>query len=644
MSKLHHDIAVVTVLGCLALSSACLDRELKPLNPCLVSSVSRKVSVNNIDKIDMLFMVDNSNSMSEEQAALKQQFPKLVQVLTTGMRMPNDPNPFPAAKDLHLGVVSSDMGAFGQVNVPGCDANGGGDGRLQSLSRGAAGCSASYPSFLKYVASADPNGPTQIASDFGCIAELGTGGCGFEQQLESPFKALWPSVYSDAQGNVAPSPYNFLGAVRTGRGDLAAPEGALGFIRTDVSLGLSLIAIVLVTDEDDCSSSDTGLFHVATSQTDPLFDQGTQTRCFYNKTSQYPVTRYIDGFKQLRPGYEKLVVFAAITGVPPDLVTDKARAAVDFTDDAKRDAYYDGILNNALMQERVVGRGQNSQLATSCMRRDRTGQVSTAFPPRRIVQVAKGFGENGVVQSICQDDFGPAMDAIIEVIARQLGAVCLPRPLVRRSDGLVGCNVIWELPPVDKAPVGAPTECGAMPFLKPVDDGTSALNDRQGANCKVDQLPVKTAGTVPSGAGWYYDNFSQGVMSECPGVQRQRVSFTNGAKPSTGVIVTLQCLNETQRLPDTRDISTKTPQPEIGSPCSDVKQGTKTVSGDSACVVSLNDGSTDKSMFCHPELNVCVKTCQSANDCPGAWECDDRPETLAAAKKAFCVNPTCGTD
>ena len=46
---------------------------------------------------------------------------------------------------------------------------------------------------------------------------------------------------------------------------------------------------------------------------------------------------------------------------------------------------------------------------------------SRAYPPTRIVEVAKGFGENGLVQSICQDDLGPAVDAIADLITRRLG-------------------------------------------------------------------------------------------------------------------------------------------------------------------------------------------------------------------------------
>ena len=60
---------VAVAVGAVLLSG-CMDRKLKALNPCLVSGVVAEIAVTNIDKIDMLFMVDNSNSMKEEQDAL----------------------------------------------------------------------------------------------------------------------------------------------------------------------------------------------------------------------------------------------------------------------------------------------------------------------------------------------------------------------------------------------------------------------------------------------------------------------------------------------------------------------------------------------------------------------------------------------
>jgi hypothetical protein len=648
------------------LFSACLERELAPLNPCLVSGVSRKVAVNNVDKVDLLFMVDNSNSMADKQISLKAQFPKLINVLTTGERMPGDPNPFPPVKDLHVGVVSSDMGLPGVANNFGCDPNGGDDGRLQHMPKVVgAGCMANYPTFLTYSAMMGTD-KAQFATDFQCIATLGTGGCGFEEQLEAPLKALWPSIYTDAKGNVVtPNPITFLStspAGTLGHGDQPAAQGGnLGFLRNDPATGLSLIAIIVLTDEEDCSPRTTEHLKPPSQYPadSPYKNQDINLRCHYNPDKSYDVKgRYLAGFRGLRPGNENLVIFGAITGVPTDLVDEKARKQVDFTNAAQRDAYYDGILNDPRMQETIdpstnPGTGTGN-ITPSCSGTDAAGHSLIAQPPRRIVTLAKLFGENGIIQSICQGDFGPAMDAIIEVIAKQLGAVCLPRPLVRKADRMVGCNVVWELPKPGTAPASTATDCSQLPFLGPVDSGRAPVNDRGGNNCKVLQLPVSeaeyNAKTPPAtGDGWYYDNYSADLAKQCPLNQPQRVAFTANAKPPTGVVVKLECLNETQRLADTRsNVSLTTVQPEIGTPCgSDQTQmaSTSTIAtGDAACAITLNDGTQDNSMFCHPQLQVCARSCTSNTDCPAAWVCDTRADSMAAANgKSYCVNPTCGS-
>jgi hypothetical protein len=658
--------AGVLLVGGTLLASACLERELVPLNPCLVSGVSRKVAVNNVDKVDLLFMVDNSNSMADKQVSLKAQFPKLITVLTTGERMPGDPNPFPPVKDMHVGVVSSDMGLPGVANRFGCDPNGGDDGRLQHMPKaGGVGCMANYPAFLTYSAAMMTN-QAQFATDFQCIATLGTGGCGFEEQLEAPLKALWPSIYTDAKGNVVtPNPITFLATTAAGtlgKGDVPVAQGGnLGFLRNDPITGLSLIAVVVLTDEEDCSPRTTEHLkppdqYAADS---PYKNEDINLRCHYNPDKSYDVqNRYLKGFKALRAGNENLVIFAAITGVPTDLVDAKARGAVDFTDANQRNAYYDGILADPRMQETIdpstnPGMGSGN-LVPSCSGTDSAGHSLVAQPPRRIVTLAKLFGENGVIQSICQSDFGPAMDAIIDVIAKQLGAVCLPRPLVRKADRMVGCNVVWELPKPGTAPMTTATDCSQLPFLGPVESGRAPINDRGGNNCVVTQLGVSEADfaakTPPSmGEGWYYDNYSADLAKQCPLNQPQRVAFTAGAKPPTGVVVKLECLNETQRIANTRkDVSTAMVQPEIGTPCgTDQTQtaGSTVATGDAACIVTLNNGMQDTSMFCHPQLEVCARACSSDTDCPPAWVCDTRAASMASANgKSFCVNPTCGSE
>jgi hypothetical protein len=50
-----------------------------------------------------------------------------------------------------------------------------------------------------------------------------------------------------------------------------------------------------------------------------------------------------------------------------------------------------------------------------------------AYPPVRIVETARQFGRDAVVQSICQDDFGPAIDAILSSITRASTSACIAR-------------------------------------------------------------------------------------------------------------------------------------------------------------------------------------------------------------------------
>jgi hypothetical protein len=238
------------------------------------------------------------------------------------------------------------------------------------------------------------------------------------------------------------------------------------------------------------------------------------------------------------------------------------------------------------------------------------------------------------------------MGAIINIIAKQLGEVCLPRPLIRQANGLVPCDVVWELPATKAEGASTPLTCDELPFLGPVDEGRAMTNDQKGVNCRVKQIPIKdlSVAAPPTGIeGWYYDDFTEDLKKSCKPTQPQRVAFTNSAKPPTGVTVKLECLTETQRLATTRtDLLPDVTQPEIGTNCGG-EAGTDKPKGDDACIIKLMGDKEDTSMFCHPVFNSCVQTCSSDTDCPPAWVCDRRADTFAVTDdRAFCVNPTCG--
>jgi len=330
--------------------------------------------------VDMLFVIDNSLSMQEEQRALAAQFPALVRILATGDLDADGRADFEPVSDLQVGVVTTELW-IGPYDL-GCDLDprDGADGVLRTAGNWRdRSCADAYPRFLGYRPGEDD--PEALARDFACVSGVGTLGCGIEQPLEAALKALAP----------ADSPIEFL--YGTGHGD----ELNEGFAREG-----SILAIVLVTDENDCSFADPELFDPdSVRYPSPTGgSNGIALRCFAYPEALQPVSRYVDAFRALRPEPDSLV-FAAVTGVPQDLVTDP-----DHLD-------YDGILDDPRMRE-AIDRAHPERLLPAC---DVEG-VGFALPSRRIVEVARELERISVVQSICEEDFSGALTGITGRLAR----------------------------------------------------------------------------------------------------------------------------------------------------------------------------------------------------------------------------------
>ena len=79
--------------------------------------------------IDVLWVVDNSGSMAQEQTNLKTNFPRFIEKLRA---LPG------GLPDVHIAVVSSDVGAGGTTisGNPACNRPGGDKGRMDPLNRG----------------------------------------------------------------------------------------------------------------------------------------------------------------------------------------------------------------------------------------------------------------------------------------------------------------------------------------------------------------------------------------------------------------------------------------------------------------------------------------------------------------------------
>lgn len=331
--------------------------------------------------LDVLFVVDNSNSMEEEQASLAAQIPRLARVLATGDLDDDGVQDFPALRSIRIGTVSTDMGTGGFL-IPTCnEPNYGDDGILRTESASPE-CAAGYPKFAELDLD-DPNADVDaFVEHVSCVSLLGLGGCGFEQPLEAALKALTPST----------SPIRFLNET-SGHGDGANAD----FSRPD-----ALLATIVLTDEEDCSVVDPEIF----SENHPSYAATPlNLRCFFHSDAVHPISRYTSGLKALRANPDD-VIFAAIAGVPTDLVSDPN--ALD----------YEAILSDPRMLE-TVDPNMPNRLVPSC-----STDRGLAFPPRRIVQVAESFGSNGIVQSICQEDFTPVIDAILQRVAARASGAC----------------------------------------------------------------------------------------------------------------------------------------------------------------------------------------------------------------------------
>jgi hypothetical protein len=338
------------------------------------------------EKVDLLLLVDNSNSMTEEQESLAVALPNIVRALSSGDVDLDGVEDFPPVGSLQVGVITTDMGTGGH-RLPTCeDPVFGDDGILKAEGNTAvAGCAATYPPFARFEPEGDVT-PEEFAASVACVSRAGTGGCGFEQPLEAVLKAITP----------ARSPIEFWapgGIPTAGHGDGAN----VGFVRPD-----SVLVLMVVTDENDCSAADPEIFNPRSA----TYTGDLNLRCPTFRSALYDVARYVDGFLAPRPGTPGRLVYATIAGIPPDLAGLPATA----------------ILEDARLVERPDPRAP-TRLVPSC---DVLGR-GFAFPPRRLLEVGDQLARRGartIHQSICQEDFSPAVRLIVEEVGRAVRPRC----------------------------------------------------------------------------------------------------------------------------------------------------------------------------------------------------------------------------
>jgi hypothetical protein len=421
------------------------------------------------NKIDLLFVIDNSGTMGEEQLNLARNFPLLIEQLESL----TDAAGRPVGADVNVMVTTTDVGAnpycHGVWEKPDYVAARGSPihsacterlGRFTGLG--------SDPLVIEHACTevCDPNAPIAPTDQFlhfdaqgdnvpdgdpaealACIGPQGIDGCGYEAPLEAMAQALNPmSCWNDPD-------------------NCTDPEWAWierPFLRDD-----AVLAIAIITDEADCSIRDyTIMENELFMEVNPQWDFPTKSSavCWHagvqcsdldeatgvysgcestNKDVDanvgvsdadavlHPVSRYV-GLLRAFQNQGKEVIMLGVLGVP--LVTDHAATpphqptaggvqALVFRDwrdpqypdgDILPDEYADGVRAAVKQYEFGIGPGCTGSADGGMTF---TGQ---AIPPVRIRSVCESLDDETrircCIESICDSDFSPALRCLTGLI------------------------------------------------------------------------------------------------------------------------------------------------------------------------------------------------------------------------------------
>jgi hypothetical protein len=232
-----------------------------------------------VTRIDLLFMIDNSSSMADKQTILAAAVPDMVSRLIdpvcvdpktseqVGVRSPDGscavgiPD-FPPVKDIHVGIITSSLGAHGWLGV--CDDpdprktlshNNDGGHLVARAADDTPVTTFQNKGFLNWNPTPGSGGaatPGDIVGPFQTmVTGVGQHGCGYEAQLEAIYRFLIdPDPYDSITLDQSMSPVGVATLVGT---DAALLQQRADFLRPD-----SLVAVIAVTDENDCSIVDGG--------------------------------------------------------------------------------------------------------------------------------------------------------------------------------------------------------------------------------------------------------------------------------------------------------------------------------------------------------------------------------------------------
>jgi hypothetical protein len=369
---------------------ACNSHPLEQPAPAPEAQTDRIYELNPLRQLDLIFLIDNSSSMEQEQENIKRNFPDFMRELE---------NIKGGLPDIRIGVISSNFGAGPGMPAPECPVYGDRGGFIVRPNCGLDSASRGF--YLTIDGKGAKNFTGDLPNVFACMASLGTGGCGYEHQLQSLRAAL---AASDPMSPISPQ--------------------NRGFLRKDAFLG-----IVILTDEDDCSGNPGATFYQ-----EPIPGQAGSLRCATlghvcggqpvqpskdfrstlgmckpyegamteTNTRLINVKDFVDFVKAIKGGNEDKIIVSSILGWA----------------DAPETPY-------GMFERPSVFGGTELDLTPVCS--DMT--TGSAAPGIRLHQFTTSF-RNNTVHTICQASLGVAMKQIGEKFALVLENTCITTPLV----------------------------------------------------------------------------------------------------------------------------------------------------------------------------------------------------------------------
>ncbi|MBA3547302.1 MAG: VWA domain-containing protein [Nannocystis sp.] len=409
--------------------------------------------------LDILFVIDNSGSMGEEQKNLAQNFPYLIEKI----RALTDKKGNAVNADVNIMVTTSDFGhplctpyyKPDYTPAKGAPINTACTDRIERFTgvgpnapvipeACTAGCTPG--------AAATPNGPyihfnpddsnvvgfdgvgDPVADALACIGPQGIDGCGMEADLETMLQALDPG-----------KSWN---------------QGDTPFLRTG-----AVLAIIMVTDEEDCATKDYRYFDPA-NKSDPALNQywedlpgmpgvkgsPTSAVCWNAGTDctdanadgiyescmsadngvLQPISRYVNYLKkELVEKRNKQVIMLGILGVPPVTDHNPLPPFEPTAGGVKTLVYRDWLPSDILPGDTKTAADKQYDfgIGPGCSNAA-TGQ---AVPPVRIKEVCESLnvpddpnmgGDQAklrcCIESICDTDFSAAINCLAGILQEEL--------------------------------------------------------------------------------------------------------------------------------------------------------------------------------------------------------------------------------